>query len=531
VAFVLTHNNPLSRAAPARDGPTNLVRDETAAPGTVLAFGDARFFGPEGKVVRTPVVAMAATPDGAGYWLVGSDGGVLSFGDAHLYGSAGSPRISPIVGMAPTPDGHGYWLVDSDGSVLGFGDAHLYGLTGATPVGASAVGGSSGGSIVGIAATPDGEGYWLVGANGGVLGFGDAHYYGSTGGKPRRSRVTGIAATPDGGGYWLVGSDGTVLSFGDAHYYGSTGGKALHAPIVAMAPTVDGRGYWLVASDGAVLSFGDAHFFGSGAGKPLAQPVVAASAAPEGGGYWLVEGERPPTPAVSLFTPALDASLEKRTGIISAAVLDLRNGNLYTYRPGEQLITASVVKVQILGALLVRAQNTGQPLSAADQDLATDMIELSDNDDATALWNELGGAPTVAAFDRSVGMLATTPNLSWGLTTTTATDQVELLEHLVEPNDVLSDASRAYILQLMERVAPFEEWGASAGAPAGTTVALKNGWLPWAGSWAVNSIGWVDGSERDYLMAVLTSGSPDEAYGIATIGMVGAAAWSALGPS
>jgi beta-lactamase class A len=474
---------------------------------------------------------MAATPDGAGYWLVGSDGGVLSFGDAHLYGSAGSPRISPIVGMAPTPDGHGYWLVDSDGSVLGFGDAHLYGLTGATPVGASAVGGSSGGSIVGIAATPDGEGYWLVGANGGVLGFGDAHYYGSTGGKPRRSRVTGIAATPDGGGYWLVGSDGTVLSFGDAHYYGSTGGKALHAPIVAMAPTVDGRGYWLVASDGAVLSFGDAHFFGSGAGKPLAQPVVAASAAPEGGGYWLVEGERPPTPAVSLFTPALDASLEKRTGIISAAVLDLRNGNLYTYRPGEQLITASVVKVQILGALLVRAQNTGQPLSAADQDLATDMIELSDNDDATALWNELGGAPTVAAFDRSVGMLATTPNLSWGLTTTTATDQVELLEHLVEPNDVLSDASRAYILQLMERVAPFEEWGASAGAPAGTTVALKNGWLPWAGSWAVNSIGWVDGSERDYLMAVLTSGSPDEAYGIATIGMVGAAAWSALGPS
>jgi hypothetical protein len=108
---------------------------------------------------------------------------------------------------------------------------------------------------------------------------------------------------------------------------------------------------------------------------------------------------------------------------------------------------------------------------------------------------------------------------------------VELLEHLVEPNDVLSDASRAYTLQLMEHVAPIEEWGATAGAPPGTTVALKNGWLPWAGSWAVNSIGWVDGSERDYLMAVLTSGSPDEAYGIATIGMVGTAAWSALGPS
>ena len=229
-----------------------------------------------------------------------------------------------------------------------------------------------------------------------------------------------------------------MLSFGDAHYYGSTGGKPLHAPIVAMAPTVDGRGYWLVGSDGAVLSFGDAHFFGSAAGKPLAQPVVAVSANPEGGGYWLVEGERPPTPAVSLLLRALDAALDRRTGVVSAAVLDLRNGNLYTYRPDEEVITASVVKVQILGALLVRAQHTGQPMSAADQALASDMIELSDNDDASALWNEIGGAPTVAAFDRSVGMLATTPNLSWGLTTTTASDQVKLLEHLVEPNGVLT---------------------------------------------------------------------------------------------
>jgi hypothetical protein len=530
VAFVLTHGNPVPRAAPVRDGPTNLVRDETAAPGTVLPFGDARFFGPEGKELHAPIVAMAATPSGGGYWLVGPDGNVLAFGDAHVYGSAGSPRISPIVAMAPTPDGHGYWLVDSDGSVLSFGDARSHGSAGATEMEASAVGGSTGYTIVGMAASPDGDGYWLVGADGGVLSFGDAHYYGSTGGKPRHSPIVGIEPTPDGGGYWLVGSDGSVLSFGDAHYYGSTAGKALHAPIVAMAPTVDGRGYWLVGADGAIFSFGDAHFFGTAAGKALAEPVVAISANPAGGGYWLVEGERPPEPAASLFTTALDAALSQRTGVISAAVLDLRNGDLYTYRPSAEFITASIVKVQILGALMARAQGTGQPLSAADQALASGMIELSDNNDATSLWNELGGAPTVAAFDHSVGMLATAPNLSWGLTTTTATDQVKLLEHLVEPNDILSDASRAYVLQLMENVAPFEYWGASAGTAPGTTVALKNGWLPWDGAWAVNSIGWVDGSGRDYLIAVLTSGSP-EAYGIASISTVAAAAWKALGPS
>jgi hypothetical protein len=30
---------------------------------------------------------MAATPDGGGYWLEGSDGGIFTYGDATFYGS------------------------------------------------------------------------------------------------------------------------------------------------------------------------------------------------------------------------------------------------------------------------------------------------------------------------------------------------------------------------------------------------------------------------------------------------------------
>ena len=41
-----------------------------------------------------------------------------------------------------------------------------------------------------------------------------------------------MAATPSGNGYWLVASDGGVFSFGDATFHGSEGGKALAAPIV-----------------------------------------------------------------------------------------------------------------------------------------------------------------------------------------------------------------------------------------------------------------------------------------------------------
>ena len=69
--------------------------------------------------------------------------------------------------------------------------------------------------------------------------------------------MVGMAATPDGRGYWLVASDGGIFTAGDARFYGSTGAIALNKPVVGMASTSDGGGYWLVASDGGIFSFGD----------------------------------------------------------------------------------------------------------------------------------------------------------------------------------------------------------------------------------------------------------------------------------
>ena len=64
---------------------------------------------------------MADTPDGAGYWLVASDGGIFSFGDAQFYGSAGSsPPSTPVVGIAVDNTTGGYWIVDQAGQVFGY---------------------------------------------------------------------------------------------------------------------------------------------------------------------------------------------------------------------------------------------------------------------------------------------------------------------------------------------------------------------------------------------------------------------------
>ncbi|HEX3332849.1 MAG TPA: N-acetylmuramoyl-L-alanine amidase, partial [Acidimicrobiales bacterium] len=230
---------------------------------------------------NAPIVAVAATPDGGGYWLAGSDGGIFSYGDAQFYGSTGALHLNaPIVGIASTPDGKGYWLVARDGGIFTYGDASFYGSAGALRLNAP---------VVGMAATRDGGGYWLVASDGGIFSYGDAQFHGSTGGLSLNAPVVGLAAAPGGGGYWLVGADGGIFSYGTAPFYGSTGALHLNKPIVGMA-SAPGGGYWLVASDGGLFSYGDASYFGSLGGETLPAPVVGMAAAPGGTGYWLVLG-------------------------------------------------------------------------------------------------------------------------------------------------------------------------------------------------------------------------------------------------
>ena len=215
-----------------------------------------------------PIVGMAATPSGRGYWLVASDGGMFSFGDARFFGSTGALRLNrPIVGMAATPSGRGYWLVASDGGMFSFGDARFFGSTGALRLNRP---------IVGMAATPSGRGYWLVASDGGMFSFGDARFFGSTGALRLNRPIVGMAATPSGRGYWLVASDGGMFSFGDA--YPATGVATRNGPIVGIVATPIGLGYWLVESDGGVFTFGDAQFTGSAGALRSDHPIVGMAA-------------------------------------------------------------------------------------------------------------------------------------------------------------------------------------------------------------------------------------------------------------
>jgi beta-lactamase class A len=240
-----------------------------------------------------------------------------------------------------------------------------------------------------------------------------------------------------------------------------------------------------------------------------------------------------PDEITGLFTSAtIDDYLQGQDSDINAAVYDLRTGQLSLYRPGALEYTASIVKVDILATLLHQTEQQGTGLSDEEQDLATTMIENSDDDAATDLWSDIGQQTGLAAFDSLVPMADTVPGTDghWGGTTTTGADQISLLRQLVQPSGLLEGSAQSFELGLMENVESDQAWGVSAGVPAGVTVALKNGWLPLEddGDWQVNSIGWIDGDGRDYLIAVLTKNNDTEGDGIATVEGLSPLVWNAL---
>jgi hypothetical protein len=237
------------------------------------------------------------------------------------------------------------------------------------------------------------------------------------------------------------------------------------------------------------------------------------------------------------FSPAMTSYLAGRAGTVLAAVYDMSTRQTWTLGGGPPQATGSIVKVDILQALLARHRDG---LSAADQALARSMIENSDNGAATALWKAVGRAAGLRSYNLAAGLRRTAPSAclvcadfawpGWGLTTTTPADQLLLLRQLIN-GPLLSRADRDYAVSLMENVEPGQQWGVSGGAPASARVALKNGWVPLTAAgtdWQINSEGWVSGDGRDYLISVLTTGNPGEQYGIDTIDVLSAMLWAAM---
>ena len=163
----------------------------------------------------------------AGYDMVGSDGGVFVFSPpgttGGFFGSLPGlgVKVNNIVGMVPTANDQGYFLVGSDGGSLRLRERPVPGL---------AAGPRREAHPAHHRSRAHGHRRGLLPGRQGRRGLRLRQRH-RTWGPCRgigvhRDDIIGIAATPSGNGYWLVAADGTVYGFGAAQTLGSATGTS-----------------------------------------------------------------------------------------------------------------------------------------------------------------------------------------------------------------------------------------------------------------------------------------------------------------
>jgi hypothetical protein len=249
--------------------------------------------------------------------------------------------------------------------------------------------------------------------------------------------------------------------------------------------------------------------------------------------------QSPSTSTASATTSTSNSSVADLSGLaeistdasFAVEVLNVDTGATASYGDGA-FDTASVVKVDILAALLHQAQQDGRSLTATEMSLAAAMIERSDNTSATTLFNAVGGEEGLEAFNAVIGLTDTDvgSNGYWGLTQTTTVDQIRLLKVVFGTDSVLTSESQAYLTSLMSNVVDSQNFGVSAAADDVDDVALKVGYLQRSstGLWDVNSIGEIEVGGDTYLIAVLSEDNSSYETGVALVDDVAREAVSAL---
>jgi beta-lactamase class A len=270
-------------------------------------------------------------------------------------------------------------------------------------------------------------------------------------------------------------------------------------------------------------------------GPAVVSSAASASASPSSSPAVSEEASVEPVAEPSVDRDALLAKALKSVTVAggakaSVAVLDVGSGESAAY--GDAAFdTASIVKVNILATLLLQAQDAERHLTAQERTYATAMIENSDNASATALWAAIGRADGLDTANKRFGLKDTEGGEGelWGLTQTTASDQLTLLRQVFGDDSKLSKTSRSYLQGLMGEIETDQQWGVSAAAD-GSQWALKNGWLARSttGLWDINSIGRISVDGHDYLVAALSNGNSTQAKGISLVEAVSKAALSAF---
>lgn len=207
---------------------------------------------------------------------------------------------------------------------------------------------------------------------------------------------------------------------------------------------------------------------------------------------------------------------------ITASVMDTRTGCTYGLQANLPITTASVMKLEVLGAVLLEAQGEGRTLTERELGLAEAMLHLSLNPETAVLWGQVGFAG-MTGFSQSVGADHTTHTAVFGATVSTAADRTKVALAVLAGAGPLDWEAVEQAWTMLAGVHPSQQWGISAGVAEGFSVVNKNGFYPLTGSgWRVGSTGFVaDPDGGGYAVTIMTDRNPDQAEGVDLVERVG----------
>ncbi len=205
--------------------------------------------------------------------------------------------------------------------------------------------------------------------------------------------------------------------------------------------------------------------------------------------------------------------LESRGGRTGFAVVD-SEGRISGLNIHRTFVTGSVVKAMLLVAYLDMLADQHRGLDPFSRSILYPMINVSDNDAATAVWSIVGDG-ALYALARRARMTDFSISGIWANALLSPADQARFFFNM---NNLIAPQFRGYARLLLLTIAGYESWGIPLVARSvGWTVYFKGGWRSTGLGELIHQIARLHKGRTTFAMAVMTDGDPTLDYGVTNV--------------
>ena len=232
-------------------------------------------------------------------------------------------------------------------------------------------------------------------------------------------------------------------------------------------------------------------------------PGAAAAEASEAVAHAAIRPTAEPQPVAWGGVEEARRWARRRAGTVAFAVLR-PGGAIRGVQVDRRFPSASVVKAMLALAVLREARH--RRLTTSERALLGPMIVVSDNAAASTIYRRVGGAGLYRVA-RAAGMTRFADVGNWADAQITAGDQARLFLRI---DRLAPRRHRAFLRRLLGSIVSWQRWGiAPVAQERGFGIMFKGGWR----TAIAHQVALLERDGTRMSLAVLTSGSPSDAYG------------------